>query len=95
MIVKPFAAVRPTASVADQVAALPYDVYDRAEAVAAVDGEPLSFLNIDHPKHNFRLMSICMRPRCMRKLASSSTLAAPMAHSSPSLRRVSICMSSR
>ena len=30
----------------------------------------------------------------MRKLASSSTLAAPMAHSSPSLRRVSICMSS-
>ena len=46
-------------------------------------------------KRNFRLMSICMRPRCMRKLASSSTLAAPMAHSSPSLRRVSICMSSR
>ena len=70
MIVKPFAAVRPTASVADQVAALPYDVYDRAEAVAAVDGDPLSF-------------------------ASSSTLAAPMAHSSPSLRRVSVCMSSR
>ena len=34
MIVKPFAAVRPTASIADRVAALPYDVYDRAEAVA-------------------------------------------------------------
>ena len=50
MIVKPFAAVRPTASVADRVAALPYDVYDRVEAVAAVDGEPLSFLNIDRPE---------------------------------------------
>ena len=53
MIVKPFAAVRPTASVADQVAALPYDVYDRAEAVAAVDGELLSFLNIDRPETQF------------------------------------------
>ena len=53
MIVKPFAAVRPTASVADRVAALPYDVYDRAEAVAAVDGEPLSFLNIDRPETQF------------------------------------------
>lgn len=53
MIVKPFAAVRPTASVADQVAALPYDVYDRAEAAAAVDGEPLSFLNIDRPETQF------------------------------------------
>lgn len=53
MIVKPFAAVRPTASVADQVAALPYDVYDRAEAVAAVDGVPLSFLNIDRPETQF------------------------------------------
>lgn len=53
MIVKPFAAVRPTASVADQVAALPYDVYNRVEAVAAVDGEPLSFLNIDRPETQF------------------------------------------
>ena len=53
MIVKPFAAVRPTVSVADQVAALPYDVYDRVEAVAAVDGEPLSFLNIDRPETQF------------------------------------------
>ena len=53
MIVKPFAAVRPTASVAAQVAALPYDVYDRVEAVAAVNGEPLSFLNIDRPETQF------------------------------------------
>lgn len=53
MIIKPFTAVRPTASVADQVAALPYDVYDRVEAVAAVNGEPLSFLNIDRPETQF------------------------------------------
>lgn len=53
MIVKPFAAVRPTVSVADQVAALPYDAYDRVEAVAAVNGEPLSFLNIDRPETQF------------------------------------------
>lgn len=53
MIVKPFAAVRPTARVADQVAALPYDVYDRTEAIAAVDGETLSFLNIDRPETQF------------------------------------------
>ena len=53
MIVNPFAAVRPSASVADQVAALPSDVYDRAEAVAAVDGDPLSFLNIDRPETQF------------------------------------------
>lgn len=53
MIVKPFTAVRPTTSVADQVAALPYDVYDRVEAVAAVNGEPLSFLNIDRPETQF------------------------------------------
>ena len=53
MIVKPFAAVRPTASVADRVAALPYDVYDRVEAAAVVDGEPLSFLNIDRPETQF------------------------------------------
>lgn len=53
MIVKPFAAVRPAANVAAQVAALPYDVYDRTEAAAAVEGEPLSFLNIDRPETQF------------------------------------------
>lgn len=31
-IVKPFCCVRPAVSVADQVAALPYDVYNRKEA---------------------------------------------------------------
>lgn len=53
MDIFPFAAVRPARSVAAQVAALPYDVYDRAEAAAAVAGRPLSFLNIDRPETQF------------------------------------------
>lgn len=53
MLIRPFKAVRPRADVACQVAALPYDVYDRAEAAAAVEGRPLSFLNIDRPETQF------------------------------------------
>lgn len=53
MDVRPFCCVRPRADVAGQVAALPYDVYDRAEARAAVQGRPLSFLNIDRPETQF------------------------------------------
>lgn len=45
-IVKAFAALRPTPEVADQVASVPYDVVDRAEATALVEGKPLSFLRI-------------------------------------------------
>lgn len=46
-IVKPFRAIRPDAACVREVAALPYDVYSRAEAREAVAGHPLSFLNID------------------------------------------------
>ena len=38
---------------AAEVAALPYDVFDRAEAAAYVAGHPLSFLNIDRPETQF------------------------------------------
>lgn len=51
--VKPFYAVRPTAEVAAQVAALPYDVYNRKEAEEAVKGNSLSFLNIDRAETQF------------------------------------------
>ena len=51
--VKPFRAVRPNPAVAQEVAALPYDVYSRAEARKAVEGHPLSFLNIDRPETQF------------------------------------------
>lgn len=42
-IVKPFGAVRPSAEMAAQVAALPYDVYNRKEACEAVKGNPCHF----------------------------------------------------
>lgn len=51
--VKPFLCIRPNREAADKVAALPYDVYNRKEACAAVAGNPLSFLNIDRPETQF------------------------------------------
>ena len=45
--IKPFRSVRPRGDVASRVAALPYDVYNRAEAKVEVEREPLSFLAID------------------------------------------------
>jgi len=52
-IVKPFLCVRPNSEVADRVAALPYDVYNREEAKVEVDREPLSFLKIDRAETQF------------------------------------------
>lgn len=52
-IVKPFSAIRPAASVAKQVAALPYDVYNRKEACEVVSKNPLSFLAIDRAETQF------------------------------------------
>ena len=51
-VIKPFQAIRPAQSVADRVAALPYDVYNRKEAKEAALKEPLSFLNIDRAESN-------------------------------------------
>ena len=45
--IRPFRAVRPEESVAERVAALPYDVYNRGEAKEETIREPLSFLRID------------------------------------------------
>lgn len=45
--VKPFQAVRPKEEFVSQVAALPYDVYNRQEAKEETEKEPLSFLKID------------------------------------------------
>ena len=52
-IVKSFKCVRPREDMAEQVASLPYDVYDRKEAKAAVVGKPYAFLNIDRPETAF------------------------------------------
>ncbi|GMU64828.1 MAG: hypothetical protein AMXMBFR36_11020 [Acidobacteriota bacterium] len=42
----PFRALRPSAAVAARVSSVPYDVVSTAEARAAADGEPLSFLRV-------------------------------------------------
>ena len=52
-VVKPFICIRPAKENAAKVAALPYDVYNRKEACAAVKGNPLSFLNIDREETQF------------------------------------------
>ena len=52
-VIRPFQCVRPRKDVADRVAALPYDVYNRQEAKKEVEGEPLSFLKIDRAETNF------------------------------------------
>lgn len=51
--IKPFRAFRPGEGLAPRVAALPYDVYDREEAKAVVEKEPLSFLGIDRAETAF------------------------------------------
>lgn len=52
-IVHPFAALRPAPQLVSQVAALPYDVYNRKEACIEVADKPLSFLNIDRAETQF------------------------------------------
>lgn len=52
-VIRPFQCVRPRKDVADRVAALPYDVYNRQEAKKEVQREPLSFLKIDRAETNF------------------------------------------
>jgi len=51
--IRPFHAVRPREDVASKVAALPYDVYNREEALEEIKKEPLSFLKVDRPETHF------------------------------------------
>ncbi len=52
-IIKPFKCIRPAVDKAKDVAALPYDVYNRQEACDEVKDKPLSFLNIDRAETQF------------------------------------------
>lgn len=52
-VIRPFRCIRPNKEVASKVAALPYDVYNRQEAKKVVEGNPLSFLNIDRAETQF------------------------------------------
>ena len=49
----PFPCIRPAAEYAAEVAAPPYDVFDRVEAADYVRDRPHSFLNIDRPETRF------------------------------------------
>lgn len=51
--VKPFYCIRPKAELANRVAALPYDVYNRKEAKLETIREPLSFLKIDRAETQY------------------------------------------
>ena len=52
-VLKPFQAIRPKKGLEEQMAALPYDVYNRAEAKVVVEKNPLSFLAIDRAETQF------------------------------------------
>ncbi len=49
----PFQAIRPRADLAEKIAALPYDIYNREEARKAVEGDDYTFLRIDRPETQF------------------------------------------
>lgn len=51
--IRPFRAIRPRQDLADRIAALPYDVYSRAEAREVVAGDNYSFLRIDRAETQF------------------------------------------
>ena len=51
--IRPFQGYRPKEGLESEIAALPYDVYNRAEAKQAVKDHPLSFLNIDRAETQF------------------------------------------
>lgn len=50
MLVKPFAALRPTPEKASVLASVPYDVVDTAEARILASGNPDSFLHVSRPE---------------------------------------------
>lgn len=52
-VFKAFDAIRPAGERAQEIAALPYDVYNRREAKEEVKDKPLSFLRIDRAEINF------------------------------------------
>lgn len=51
--IKTFRAVRPAEGMAQKIAALPYDVYNRQEAREQVQGDQDTFLRIDRPETQF------------------------------------------
>ena len=64
--IRPFKAYRPCKGMEERIAALPYDVYNRAEACEVVKKNPESFLAIDRAETQFgetHMRTVCMRKR--------------------------------
>ncbi len=68
-VVLPFHAIRPSQTCAARTAALPYDVYNRAEARVKAAEDALSFLNIDRPETQFPENYDMYAPEVYRKAA--------------------------
>lgn len=66
-IIRPFKAVRPNHGLAEKIAALPYDVMNTEEARKMVEGNPLSFLNIDRAEINFPASTDPYAPKVYEK----------------------------
>ncbi len=62
MKIRPFAAVRPVQEFAAQVAAVPYDVVDTAEARVLAAGNPKSFLHVSRPEIDMPDGTDCSSP---------------------------------
>ncbi|MBQ9632989.1 MAG: DUF1015 domain-containing protein, partial [Lachnospiraceae bacterium] len=52
-MIRPFAAIHPRKELGREIAALPYDVFTRREALDEIANHPRSFLRIDLPETNF------------------------------------------
>ena len=68
--IRPFHAVMPAAEYVSRVAALPYDVYNRAEAYVEAKRDRLSFLNIDRPETQFPKDQDMYAPEVYRKASA-------------------------
>ena len=62
MNIRPFAAVRPAPAHVAEVAAVPYDVVDTAEARALAAGNPYSFLHVSRPEIDLPEGTDCSSP---------------------------------
>ena len=81
MTIRPFAAIRPDARFVADVAAVPYDVVDTAEAKALAAGNPRSFLHVSRPEIDLPDGTDCASPeayaqarRALDRLVSDGTL---------------------
>ena len=69
--IRPFRAYRPREGMEDRIAALPYDVYNRAEAAEVVRKNPCSFLAIDRAETQFGMDVDTYDPQVYQKASDN------------------------